>query len=60
MDKEKRARTCRGSGVSLPNKTWAALKNQAKHEDRPLSWVVRRAVERYLEHEVAADGKQAR
>lgn len=39
------ARAC---SVSLPVGMWEALRAKARDEDRPISWVARRAVEAYL------------
>lgn len=36
-------------GISMPREMDRELKRQARREDRPVSWVIRRALVRYFE-----------
>lgn len=45
-------------GLTLPQSLDAALQEQARAEERPVSWVVRRAIRRYLENRQEANDDQ--
>ena len=42
-------------GISMPAAVHDRLLEQARREDRPVSWIVRRAVQQYLNEQAGGD-----